>query len=233
MRIIDKNHDFYDYLQDPSDTIIFDRRGSFLLDKKRICEAMRKSNWLGYSHNNYTHNFITLQCGAVFWIFLATVTKFDNNSYYHDNELPEDYKLELLYSWKDYDANNELIKITVHACHWYKYDYNKKTWLFDRNYEVPESLKHIVRDKNAVDVSTYKTSIQTKKGWNDIIHDKPLLRGTGISNLIDPVEIFCAIEEHFSRIKTSSETTEPKGATNNDKIIMHGFDTKTSFRGKP
>ena len=37
MRIIDKNHDFYDYLQDPTDnTIVFDRRGSFLLEKSYI-----------------------------------------------------------------------------------------------------------------------------------------------------------------------------------------------------
>ena len=33
MRIIDKQHDFYDYLQDPTDRIVFDRRGSFLLTK--------------------------------------------------------------------------------------------------------------------------------------------------------------------------------------------------------
>jgi hypothetical protein len=46
------------------------------------------------------------------------------------------------------------------------------------------------------------------------------------------VDVFCSIEEHFSREKTAAERTEPLGATNNDKIIMHGFDTKTSFRGK-
>jgi hypothetical protein len=32
--------------------------------------------------------------------------------------------------------------------------------------------------------------------------------------------------------KSKLETTEAKGTTNDDKIIMHGFDTKTSFRGK-
>ena len=30
--------------------------------------------------------------------------------------------------------------------------------------------------------------------------------------------------------KTASETTEAKGTTNEDKVVMHGFDVKTSFR---
>ena len=42
--------------------------------------------------------------------------------------------------------------------------------------------------------------------------------------------MFCAIEEYFSIEKSKMETTEPKGATNDDKIVMHGFDTKLSFR---
>ena len=41
MRIIDKQHDFYDYLQDPTDRIVFDRRGSFLLTKELFCEGLR------------------------------------------------------------------------------------------------------------------------------------------------------------------------------------------------
>ena len=41
MRIIDKQHDFYDYLQDPTDRIVFDRRGSFLLTKKLFCNDIK------------------------------------------------------------------------------------------------------------------------------------------------------------------------------------------------
>ncbi|MCR4616974.1 MAG: hypothetical protein K5669_02170 [Lachnospiraceae bacterium] len=41
MRIIDKQRDFYDYLQDSSDRIVFDRRGSFLLTKEIFCEGLR------------------------------------------------------------------------------------------------------------------------------------------------------------------------------------------------
>ena len=60
----------------------------------------------------------------------------------------------------------------------------------------------------------------------------PILTACGIKDLITPEDIFMAIEEHFSLLKTESERIDPIGATNNDKIEMHGFDTKTSFRGK-
>jgi hypothetical protein len=58
----------------------------------------------------------------------------------------------------------------------------------------------------------------------------PILKACGIADLVDPVSVFCAIEEHFSMEKTASETTEARGATDEDKVIMHGFDVKKSFR---
>lgn len=58
----------------------------------------------------------------------------------------------------------------------------------------------------------------------------PILKACGIAGLVDPVSLFCAIEEHFSMEKTASETTEAKGTTDKDRAIMHGFDVKTSFR---
>ena len=36
MRIIDKNTDYYDYLQNSDDPIVFDRRGSYLLTKDHL-----------------------------------------------------------------------------------------------------------------------------------------------------------------------------------------------------
>lgn len=230
MRIIDKNHDFYDYLQDPTDnTLIFDRRGSFLLDKKRICEAMYRINYMRYGrHKDCKHHIIFVSCGAVTWAFLATVTKFDNSYFNSKDEKPEDFTLEFLESWRDYDRENVLINVKVDYCNDNKYDWKTHKWSFDKKNICfgPTSWK------NGEDVSSMKTSIQTKKGFEDIEYNIPLLRGIGITNLIDPVEVFCAIEEHFSRLKTASEKTEPLGATNDDKITMHGFDTKTSFRGK-
>ena len=57
MRIIDKQHDFYDYLQDPTDRIVFDRRGSFLLTKERFCDGIKLQR---YHNNNYTNEQVRL-----------------------------------------------------------------------------------------------------------------------------------------------------------------------------
>ena len=42
MRIIDKNTDYYDYLQNvyPDDSVVFDRTDSYILHKKDLCEYM-------------------------------------------------------------------------------------------------------------------------------------------------------------------------------------------------
>lgn len=60
----------------------------------------------------------------------------------------------------------------------------------------------------------------------------PLLKACGIGNCVDSLEIFLALEEFFSLEKQSSERTTSIGLTNYEKIGNHGFDVKTSFRGK-
>ena len=45
MRIIDNKHDFYDYLQDPTDTVVFDRRNSFLLTKEIMCDKLYQGGY--------------------------------------------------------------------------------------------------------------------------------------------------------------------------------------------
>lgn len=226
MRIIDRQNDFYDYLQDPTDTLVFDRRKSFLLDKKRICEAMHKCN----RFRNCSHYLITIQCGAVFWLFLATITEFDKGIVVWRE--PKNYELKLLFSWKNYDVKSRPIRVAVHECDLRRW--NKKTSEYVISYD---DIRNDTKLYNSIhdggeDCSTLKSFPCAKNGWREVVYDFPILRGIGVSNFIDPVEIFCAIEEHFSRAKTASERTEPIGITNDDKIIMHGFDTKTSFRGK-
>ena len=72
----------------------------------------------------------------------------------------------------------------------------------------------------------------TSHGWTSEaeVLTLPLLKASGFNTIIDPVELFTAIEEHFSLEKTASERIDPLGITNDDRIEMHGFSTKTSFR---
>ena len=104
----------------------------------------------------------------------------------------------------------------------------------------PEKLKVRVSNlKTAVDQGNYRverdlgchTKITDHRGSSiRETQDLPILKACGMAGLVDPVSLFCAIEEHFSMEKTASETTEAKGTTDKDRVIMHGFDVKTSFR---
>ena len=215
MRIIDKNTDFYDYMQDPTDTLVFDRRGSWLLDKEKVNGILTT-----YRHriDKSKIRFALLQCGATFWLFLIKVTEM-NKTY----GTVRNYEMEELTSWKDYDKQLELIKLDF-------FDFNmsyKLGIMKDNEYDAELCKKNLDKMLNAINYKEIEVygNVNCKDGV-------PLLKATGIGNIVDNTKIFCAIEEYFSLKKTESETTEPKGATNDDKIIMHGFDTKTSFRGK-
>lgn len=227
MRIIDKNHDFYDYLQDPTDTIVFDRRGSFHLTKEMLCDKLDPIRH--YWKSKY--RFLLLQCGASFWLFFVTITKADRFTGF-----ATDCTCELLDTWKNYDKPNELLKlqlISFKNCWWW--DYKTQDYLPGQIRTNTKDLRDAI-DQNDIwierDLSSYTKIVNRKNENIKETQNTPILAPSGIGNLIDPVSIFTAIEECFSIEKTRSETTEAKGATNDDKIVMHGFDTKTSFRGK-
>lgn len=236
MRIIDKNHDFYDYLQDPTDNrIIFDRRNSFLLEKKHVCKAMKVTDINQYSSYMNKYWTLELQCGVMFWKFTLIATEYGGEYIYPNVQSPINYDVELIESWKDYDAPSKIIDIYVDRSgldikrdpkydKYYRY-YSKPTRA-EREYAQNYKRDYSHRTGECV------TSLTVTKYNETKTYDIPILRGCGITHLINPVDVFCSIEEHFSRQITAAERTEPLGATNNDKIIMHGFDTKTSFRGK-
>ena len=233
MRIIDKNHDYYDYLADPTDTITFDRRGSFLLEKSTICEAM-KDFGERYDENKYRN--ILLQCGGTFWLFLLTITKIGNTSLFYN--VPIDYDIELLTTWKNYNKPNKLLDIRVIKscnliwnCKKKKYEFNRDKINLDEIKANIDSMSEF-NDYNSTYLGKSTYYISKGNSMEKKEYTIPLLNACGISNIIPALDIFTAIEEYFSIEKTKAERTEPLGATNNDKIIMHGFDTKTSFRGK-
>jgi len=227
MRIIDKITDYYDYLQDPTDKLVFDRRGSFLLTKELFCEKMR----LYWRYQDSKYRLVLLQCGATFWLFLVTLTEIDKSG------KPTGYSMELLTSWKNYDKKRELLKMDLVTMKSYFgiYDWRSREYVYKKILARASDIKNaIIHGDYKVEQSmgTY-TKVTSCKG-RDITEELhiPILKACGIGSIIEPLEMFCAIEEHFSLEKTASERTDAIGSTNDDKIAMHGFDTKTSFRGK-
>ena len=229
MRIIDKNYDYYDYLQSSDDRIVFDRRNSFLLTKGMVMDNIEYSryNW------DSKYRFILLQCGATYWLFLLTITGYEKRPCW--GRRISDYSLELLTSWKYYDKPRVIIGVCSISFHdtyiFYDHDYDAsaKEFSIDRIKSRLEDLKNKI---NTNDYDVDRDLVASFRWSNKKNEDIPLLKACGISQLVDPVDIFHAIEEHFSLEKSESERTEAGGTTNNDKITMHGFDVKTSFRGK-
>ena len=214
MRIIDNKYDFYDYLQDYTDTIVFDRRDSFYLTKEMICDRINSIWWRRELHNK---KYMLIQCGAAFWLIALIVTEFDSS------DKPSNYTLELIDYWKNYDKPNRLLDIQF----------------VDFRYTIAMNGYRVEDMKNAIDhdeefhtwsINHHVKYVDYKGGYKKEESNMPILISSGLRDIIDPVDMFCAIEEYFSIEKTKAETTEPKGITNNDKIVMHGFDTKDSFR---
>ena len=226
MRIIDANTDYYDYLQNvcPDASLVFDRRDSFLLTKQFFCEHL-KYEYTPYGNKD---NFALLQICNTFWLFRINIVKTDEYRY-----RPVEYVMELLRTWKNYDKERKLISLDVID---FKYSIY---YLFNRK-NIKDKQKIFDALEQAVNNNDYRilSSINrfTVYPGNDptrkIEKHIPLLKACGIANLIDPMDVFLAFEEYFSLEKTSSERRDPVGATDIDKIESHGFDVKTSFRGK-
>ena len=226
MRIIDKNRDYYDYLADPTDDVVFDRRDSFLITKDYMCEAFR------YSRRYRDHSkFILMQVGASFWLLMAHITEFNE----YNN--PTDFTLEFIDSWKNYDKPNVLMDInTIMLNHdYFIYNYGTHDYDMAKVKEELPKIREMIDKNDFVQLTDLNSAVSHRSFKGDYITEKfnhPILIASGIPNFIPAEDMYYAIEEYFSIEKTNSEKTVADGTTNNDKIKNHGFDTKTSFRGK-
>lgn len=228
MRIIDKQNDYYDYLQDNEDTLVFDRRGSCLLSKKEIKDAIDR---VLNSYYHVPHVFLLLQCGASYWLLFVEGTDIKKRTGFSGPlEMVDNYNIWVLSKWKEYNQPFKLLslqaitfnqswKYKIYDVHYYRRGI-KRDLVIERLRESSRALQEATIHKD------YEVFLNfNKDGYL-------LLKGSGIPNVIPPEEIYSAIDEYFSLEKTAAESTVAEGTTNNDKIKNHGFDTKASFRGK-
>lgn len=231
LRIIDKNRDFYDYLQNVyrDDSVTFDRTDSFLLTKEMVCDRLYgvnvRSRWSSWRDNpNY---FVLLQVCNTFWLLLLKVKRWKDGCVIAEH--PIDYTVELLTSWKNYNKERKLISVDIVSFT------PEVTRLFYSRTLIEESLHRLIQAINIndfrVEDSINKTTIYKGDGTKDEKHI-PILKACGIGSCIDPLGIYLSFDEYFSLEKSSSERTSSLGITDNEKIENHGFDIKTSFRGK-
>lgn len=230
MRILDKNTDFYDYLQNiyRDNTVTFDRTDSFILSKDMMCGHL-------YSHRHLggKWSFTLLQVGNTFWLFLIEITKTADD----DSGKPTDYNIELLWCWKNYSKPRVLTRLDL--IHFGSYIYTLMPLDgFYTKFSREEFIKKTQTLVDAIDTNNYEIecaiNCHTIRAGNDKKIEKhiPLLIASGFAAHIDPLEIYLSFEEYFSLEKTASERTESIGITDKEKIENHGFDVKASFRGK-
>lgn len=224
MRIIDKNTDFYDFYQNiyRDNSLVFDRRDSYVLTKEYICNNLYLGRHWSINEKRWVPDkktYILLQVCNTFWLFKMNVTKINNF------DRPEDYTIELLSSWRNFNKERKLISLEAINFNYF-------------GYRIEPTIKRMI---DAVDKNDYKV----KQNFNyytfyrghidrdrEEVRHIPILKASGLAPYIDAHEIYLAFEEYFSLEKSDSERREPLGTTDIDKVESHGFDKKTSFRGK-
>lgn len=222
MRILDKHYDFYDYLQNiyPDKTITFDRTKSFVLTKDMIKKCLEYTT---YNHKIGQTSYILLQVCNRFWLFEAEITDIDQYS------CITNFSLTLILNWVNYNLERKLFELNS-----IQLDNEDFSALWKAN--TKEREHKIVID--AINRNCYKKKYNLDKirKWDNdqqawsVINNIPLLKASGLAELINPLDIYLALEEYFSLERTASERRESIGLTNNEKITNHGFDVKVSFR---
>lgn len=220
MRIIDKNTDFYDYLQNVyiDKSIVFDRTDSYLLTKEIMCDNMK---YISSDPGDIV--FLLMQVCNKFWLFKITITEVNNW------RAPKKYQVELLFSWDNYNKKRELIRLDF--IRFGLSVYRSKLRFFSDS-EVLSKLDILIKAIDTNDYEIYMPITEHRfyiNGTKTVKHI-PILKACGIADFIDPLEIYLAFEEYFMLEKSSGERTESVGLTDEEKIGNHGFDIKSSFR---
>ena len=236
MRILDKNTDFYDYLQNiyPDDSLTFDRTDSFLLSKEILCQHLivpRTYSRVASKYKRDDYNFLLLQVCNTFWLFLIKLTKVD------EYRRVTDYTMELLIKWQNFDKPRKLIQLDIISLSWGLLNQlSGREGFWRTGYAHDKLVERSSIVVQAINQNEYR--VESNLNHHVIYQNEPvekhipLLKACGIASWVNPLDIFLALEEYFSLEKTASERTEAIGSTNDDKIESHGFDVKTSFRGK-
>ena len=202
MRIIDKNKDFYDYFQDYDSDIVFDRRGSYILTNGEL------NRWVLWSRSKADDKYFLLQIGYTNWLILIKPTKINQDGW--GGYTVEDFSLELIEMWKDYNKSVDFKFGEIKTYYTMEYMTSKK---FNHKTALIDDIK--------LGNFEYKNNFAEK---SPIVLNK-----TKLPSILNAQEVYLAIEEWLSHKK---DDIVHDSMTDKEKIVSHGFDTKSSFRGK-
>ena len=237
MRILDKNKDFYDYLQYMyvDDTVTFDRTDSFIITKEDMCNHL----WVHKHMDVGNCQFVLLQVCHTFWLFYVEITKIEKHESWYTRFSITDYDVSLVKCWKNYDLPRKLIRLNLINFGW-RVGFSiwdlpmKERRNVDYKAQVIKHADYVdAVNHNNYDIEKSIDEDTVRLGSGEIVTKHiPIIKQTGLSTYIDDEEIYHSLEEYFSLQKQDSERTESIGITDKEKIENHGYDVKISFRGK-
>lgn len=205
----------------------FDRTDSYELTKDIMCTCLWRCARHGIA-------FILLQSCHTFWLFLYEVTE------KIDYDRPVDYAVSLLAQWKNYHKQRSMLKMDVIR---FPIDISSNIRLYNFRhgqveYDKDRIIKMIPTLQQAIDQNEFTVEQSFNCQRVDIGGGKwadkhiPLLKSCGIARYVNAIDLYIALEEYFALENQSAERTESVDLTDKDKITNHGFDMKSSFRGK-
>ena len=212
MKILDRNKDYYDYLQGVYGTdnqVIFDRQKSVVLDvncwdkifDREYTPPKRYSSWL--DDNN---EFLILECG--FTQYLLHLELLQNNT----------WNLSLKRIFRD----NKHYKDEPLSIYFVRLPYTTWYWQYQSLSEYPFEKMNYANDLE--ENCTYLKRGYVQK-YVDI--NLPILKNTGIPALIPAEDIW---RDLYNYLLYKKEPQIVENRTDRQKLEGKGFDKTTSFR---
>lgn len=161
----------------------------------------------GGFYEKFHDKFLLLQIGYTNWLIKMIAEKINDSDTWL---VCNDYRLELIEMWKDYNKSVDFKFGEIKTHYTLEYltskKFNHKTALIDDiklgNFEYIKNF-------------TEKSPI--------------ILNKTKLPSILNAQDVYFAIEEWLSHKK---DDIVHDSMTDKEKIVSHGFDTKSSFRGK-
>jgi len=229
MQIIDKNKDFYDFLQfqygiDKSRT--YDRRGSVVLTQSKLIKfLLGDHDKLFISENDnglntkYDIQFI-LECGNIQYVIEIEDIK---ATYIAESVIEWEGKYILLKEFNEFIHLFDVAPISIFCL-----EINRTRIYGSKRYQ----LYYRRKPKNWNDAKLYDLINKEKKDnikkYPNKLLINPILKDSKIPSIIPAEKIIQGLELYFSSL--NEDKTINISLTDNDKLINHGFDKRWSFR---
>ena len=230
MKIISKFKDYYDFIayqygQDNS--IVYNRNPFKIANNGNIFESIKPATKSLYRHQNIYPSFPYQDIKQEYkfkWLIICG-KKFLLVSEKQNCNLYADYKLITI------EQYNNFVELWSNFRKLPKYDYyigyNEVNQLY---INISKFINQPIFELTS-DVSLFGSCISNIKDYYEF--KLPILADYNISRVYSPERLYQDLSYFIGNtLKDTPDTKPPVEVTNKDKIIGHGFDLKTSFRGK-